>query len=79
MYLIKKVIMFLGCFVFICLIVFQVSVIEKFKVIIIFIIIVDMVKNVVGDVVEVLFIIKFGVEIYEYQFISGDIKCVQGV
>lgn len=65
--------------VLVLLVVMLVLVQEKFRVIIIFMVIVDMVQNVVGDVVVVSFIIKLGVEIYDYQFMFGDIKCVQGV
>lgn len=67
-----KIFLFVGIVVIFVLLLVYVK--EKFKVIIMFIVIVDMVKNVVGDVVEVSLIIKFGVEIYEYQLMFGDIK-----
>lgn len=43
------------------------------KIVMIFIILVDMVCNVVGDCVEVVLIIKLGVEIYNYEFIFSDL------
>lgn len=52
---------------------------EKMKVVMIFMVIVDMVVNVVGDVVEVVFVIKLGVEIYGYELILQDIVWVYDV
>lgn len=52
---------------------------EKKKVLIIFIVLVDMVQNVVGDKLVVEFIICIGVEIYGYELIFSDIVKVQDV